>query len=391
MSKTDVVDRARSSRFIRTGHASAPSIDSDFQRLKEALGPAPLSLIILFISPSSDREMVSELFVEAFPDIPVIGCTTAGEISDAGYTDGEILAIGFPAEHFAARVQFIEALDDLDRSAIARKTSELRNQLEGAAADWENEFALLLVDGLSMMEDQLVSVLSPALGPVGMIGGSAGDGLSFENAFVLYNGAFFQNAAVMAIVRTSCGISLFQFDHLRPTNKKMVVTEASPKERLVHEINAEPAAREYARIVGIDPEQLSPFVFAAHPVVVQIGEQHHVRAIQRVMPNGDLKFFSAIDEGVVLTTAEPRDIVEHLDESLQRLRRRGEPASILACDCILRRIEAEKSQAVGAMSRMLSANHVVGFSTYGEQMKSVHVNQTLTGVAIYPPEEKVDR
>jgi hypothetical protein len=28
---------------------------------------------------------------------------------------------------------------------------------------------------------------------------------------------------------------------------------------------------------------------------------------------------------------------------------------------------------------------VVGFSTYGEQINGLHVNQTMTGVAIYPP------
>ena len=34
---------------------------------------------------------------------------------------------------------------------------------------------------------------------------------------------------------------------------------------------------------------------------------------------------------------------------------------------------------------MLQAHGVVGFSTYGEQLNSMHVNQTMTGVAIYPP------
>ena len=29
---------------------------------------------------------------------------------------------------------------------------------------------------------------------------------------------------------------------------------------------------------------------------------------------------------------------------------------------------------------------VAGFQTYGEQFNSMHVNQTMTGVAIYPPD-----
>jgi hypothetical protein len=166
----------------------------------------------------------------------------------------------------------------------------------------------------------------------------------------------------------------------------MVVTQADPARRIVRQINAEPAAQEYARILGKDPAQLTSFTFAAHPVVVRIGGKHHVRAIQRVGENGDLIFFSAIDEGLVLTLAEPMDMVGHLDRELSRLSEGGAPAAILACDCILRRMEAEEKQKTGAISALLRAHRVVGFSTYGEQLNGMHVNQTMTGVAIYPPE-----
>ena len=113
--------------------------------------------------------------------------------------------------------------------------------------------------------------------------------------------------------RSRCPVEVFKTDHLVPTETRMVVTSADPARRIVREINAEPAAREYARLLGKDPEQLSAFTFAAHPVVVRIGGQHHVRAIQRVAENGDLIFFSAIDEGVILTLADPSDMIAHLE------------------------------------------------------------------------------
>jgi hypothetical protein len=196
-----------------------------------------------------------------------------------------------------------------------------------------------------------------------------------------------QNAAILTQVRTRCPIKVFKTDHLVPTARRMVVTKADPANRIVQEINAEPAAREYARLLGKDPEQLTTFTFAAHPLVVQIGGQHHVRAIQRVAGNGDLVFFSAIDEGLVLTLAEPRDMVSHLEEEIAALTQTTRPDTILGCDCILRRLEAQEKQKTGEISRLLAENHVVGFSTYGEQFNSIHVNQTLTGVAIYPPED----
>ncbi len=48
-------------------------------------------------------------------------------------------------------------------------------------------------------------------------------------------------------------------------------------------------------------------------------------------------------------------------------------------------MSAEEKQLTGAISALLSSHSVVGFSTYGEQVNGLHVNQTLTGVAIYPP------
>ena len=120
---------------------------------------------------------------------------------------------------------------------------------------------------------------------------------------------------------------------------------------------------------------------------MRVGGQHHVRAIQKVAENGDLIFFSAIDEGLVLTLADPMDMEDHLRSELGKLAKLDQPDIILACDCILRKLEAQEKQKTRALSNILSDHKVVGFSTYGEQFNSMHVNQTLTGVAIYAPKE----
>jgi hypothetical protein len=246
---------------------------------------------------------------------------------------------------------------------------------------------MLRGDGLTLHEDEWTSVLARGVGPVPLCGGSAGDGDRFEETFVLHGGSAYTNAAIVVQMRTKCEIQVFNSDHLLPTNDRMVVTGADPAHRIVQEINAEPAAKEYARLLGKDPDQLTSFTFAAHPVVVRIGGQHHVRSIQKVEENGDLVFFSAIDEGVVLTLAESTDMVSHLETELAKLAERGQPDSIIAFDCIFRRMEAEQKQLTGQLSKVLSRYNVAGLSTYGEQINSRHVIQTLTGVAIYPPKE----
>jgi hypothetical protein len=354
--------------------------------LAQALGAGPFAEVLLFVSPETDLAALATEVTGAFGAVPVIGCTTAGEITGAGYAEGEIVAVGLPQGLFMVSTLLIADLGQIEAQALIGQLIRDRQAMARARPAWEGEFAFLMVDGLSVREDELASTLARGLGPVPLFGGSAGDGTRFGATFVLHEGRFLQNAAVVTLVRTAARVKVFSLDHLRPTEARMVVTEADPARRIVRGINAEPAAREYARILGKDPAQLTTFTFAAHPVVVRIGGAHHVRAIQQVDANGDLIFFSAIDEGVVLTLAEPQDMAAHLSRALAALRGQGAAPAILACDCILRRMEAMEKQMTGEISAVLSAHGVVGFSTYGEQVNSMHVNQTMTGVALYPPD-----
>lgn len=356
------------------------------EHLAAGLRAERLSCVMLFLSPAADVGDFARRFAAALPGVMVMGCTTAGEISDRGYVEGEALALGLHAAHFAVDRIVVADLGTLKAEALIGQMIRARSRMEQDHPHWSHEFAFLMVDGLSVREDELAAALAPGLGPVQLFGGSAGDGTRFRRTFIVCDDKVLTNAAVVAMVRTDCRARVFSLDHLRPTDRRMVVTEADPPRRIVRRINAEPAAREYARLLGKDAAQLDTFTFAAHPVVVRIGGKHHVRAIQRVAPNGDLVFYSAIDEGVVLTLAEPQEMVSHLETELAGLARGGAPVAILACDCILRRMEAMEKQQSGAMNQVLRRFRVFGFSTYGEQVNSMHVNHTMTGVALYRPD-----
>ena len=158
---------------------------------------------------------------------------------------------------------------------------------------------------------------------------------------------------------------------------------ADPAKRIVHEINAEAAAEEYARIIGLNMNALTPLTFARFPVLVRVGGDYYVRSIQRANEDGSLTFFCAIDEGVVLTLARHEDILENLKQFFCQVRQEmGPPQLVVGFDCILRSLEVEVRQVRHLTGRLLAANNVIGFSTYGEQFNAMHVNQTFTGVVI---------
>lgn len=351
--------------------------------LAACLGP-DLATALVFASPRGDFDGLMARLPAAVGAADHLACTTAGEIF-GGYTEDEIIAIGLPASHFATESVVIPDLTHIDEPGLIAAMIRARQALAARAEGMESEFAFLMVDGTSLREDALVEVLARGLGPVPMFGGSAGDGGQYRDSLLARGTAVLQNAAILTFVRTSCPIKVFSLDHLEPTESRMVVTRAVPHRRAVQEINAEPAAQEYARILGLRPEDLDPMVFAANPVVVRVGDRYHVRAIQRVGEGGELILFSAIDEGVVLTLARPADMAEALARDLGAMAKLGELEAVLACDCVLRRIESRHKQQTRAVSEVLAQNRVIGFSTYGEQFGAMHVNLTMTGVAIFRP------
>jgi hypothetical protein len=317
---------------------------------------------------------------------PVTGCTTAGEIGKGGYAEDSVLAIGLPAPSFAARTVLVEDLERIDARAIGRRIMRARTELAETRPDLRHAFAFLVCDGLSRREDSLMAALAPSLGGIPLFGGSAGGGEESRRTLIAHGGQALPGGAALVLMRSAYAVRLFSFDNLEPTETCMVVTRADPERRTVHEINGEPAAREYARLLGLDPGQLDAYVIAAHPLAVRIGERHHVRAVQSVGATGELRFFSAVDEGMVLRATEAREIAEHLDRSLSALAEEEAPLGIIACDCVLRRMSAERAQGAGQVSEVLARHGVRGFSTYGEQLGTIHLNQTMTGVAFYAGE-----
>ncbi|SIT15013.1 Uncharacterized conserved protein, contains FIST_N domain [Roseivivax lentus] len=375
--------------ILRTAQVAAATPDA-MAHIAAALGPGRFALVCLFVTAEADFAAILAEAQRRFPDTPIMACTTAGELGRDGYEDGQIVASAFPAEDFIVRLVTVPDVHDIAAQAFIDAVIQTRHELRHAApADW-SEFAYLMIDGLSLREEHLTFMLATALGAMPLFGGSAGDGTRFVQTQLACGGAPAQNAAVVALIRSRAAVRVFTIDHFVPTDTRMVVTGARPDERIVTEINSAPAAQEYARLLGKDPNQLDPFTFAEHPVVVRLGDSHHVRAIQRVNAAGELVFFSAINEGMVLTLADHTDIAEHLDGAFDRLADPLPPLQILACDCILRRIEAEKSQRSRDISRILRRHNVTGYSTYGEQFGALHVNQTLTGVAFYPPDPELD-
>ncbi|HRY05678.1 MAG TPA: FIST N-terminal domain-containing protein [Hyphomicrobiaceae bacterium] len=340
-------------------------------------------------SPAHHAKLIGELFAKSFPDAEISGCSTSGEITPFGMMQGGIVALAFPETGFRVEADVIA---DVDRSGVEHAT-ELARKLKlrfGSGQPMRNRvFALLLVDGLSNAEEMLIAAVHWAMDDVQLIGGSAGDDLAFRETSLLHKGHIIQHAALLILVESDFPFEVFKTQNFEPTGTKLVVTAADTQKRIVYELNAEPAAQEYAAAIGLLTHDLGPFSFASYPLVVRVGGDYYCRSIRNMNQDGSLTFFCAIDEGLVFTVATPQDMVQSTLLTLQRVEQSlGRIDTVLGFDCILRRLDAENRQTRHQLADIYRRFNVVGFHTYGEQFNAMHLNQTLTGIAFGAPPAK---
>jgi hypothetical protein len=375
---------------IRVVASSLPTRDA-VSAARAELANEILQHVIVFFSSDHDPQVLLDALKRDFSDTVVSGCSTSGEIGPLGIMQGGIVFIAFPEAGFRLMSEMIPEIDKggVERaSEIARR---LRIQMIGSAsrAAKEHIFALVLVDGLSNAEEALIAALNLSLDGIELVGGSAGDGLMFRDTVLIHRGRMVDRGAIILVVETALPIRIFKTQNFEPTQVKLVVTAADSEKRVVYELNAEPAAAEYAAAIGLRPEELGPYSFASYPLVVKIGGNYYCRCVRSVNPDGSLSFFCAIDEGLVFTVARPRDMLRTTLETLEEIDASlGGTDFVLGFDCILRRLDAESRQVRHKVEEIYKRFGVAGFHTYGEQFNAMHLNQTLTGIAFATSIEK---
>ncbi len=337
--------------------------------------------------PRFDAEKLAHALSNTFAPAAIVGCTTAGEFSPQGMLEGSIVAVGFSTENFAVAARLIEGLSAVrinDVGSIVQDAFYTFDRKVGGLSS-SDTFAVMLSDGLSQRENQLAAALNGSSLGAPLVGGSAADNLIFDRTKIIFNGRVYDDAAALVFARSRLPFCAFSFDYYEPTPIRLVVTKADPEHRIVHEFNAVPAALEYAKAWGLAFDEITINDFAQHPIAVRVGDNLYARAIKSVTEDGGLAFMSAVDEGIVFTLAKAADIIASIKNTFGDIAAQvGKPQIILGFECLFRRLDIEGKQLKQQVETIYADNRVTGFHTYGEQFKAMHLNQTLSGIAIGP-------
>ena len=350
-------------------------------------------ILFCFASTKQDAVRVAAALAQRFPGVPIAGCSTAGELLGATHRTGSLVVTALSSPRIRWTVTVAPELASFDEPAALGVRDRLLAGLglDAAALDPAKHFCLTFIDGLSCKEEVVSALVADVLEGVPLLGGSAGDDLAFKKTWVFADGKAHGSSAVFVLGESQSGarFDVVKHQHYTTTPKALVITRADVATRRVFEIDGYNARDAYARALGLAPADVTSDVAFMNPLAFVSNDAIYVRSVQRIEPDGSIIFYCAIEEGMVLSLGGHEPMVGALERDIATLEAAGGKADFfLSFNCILRALEAKATGGFDALGATVErfGRHVIGFDTYGEQLRGLHINQTLVGLAIYDAE-----
>jgi hypothetical protein len=359
--------RSRMAGVGRSAHADAVTAgrEAALAALRACSDDASAQLLLVFASGSYEARAIAGAVAEVAAGLPVVGCTSAGEIALDGPTRHAVVVIALGGEGLSFSVAAVGAADD-PRDAGARAAACI-----GDVADREHQVLMLLSDGPAARQPELVrGAYSVAGAGVPLVGGVGGHPVGEHEPSLFYGGAVLTDAVIGVAIGSDAPIGVGVRHGWRPVGDPMLVTRASADR--VQELDGRPAAGVYReRLGGFQPYEVT----LQHPLGMQRRDgEAHVRfvgdddapdgSLDAAIPAGSMVWLMAADGDSVRDAADAACL-----EALGALD--GEPPRALIvfdCNARLQALAAEgAADEVALIAEHAGDDAVVGgLYTWGE-------------------------
>ena len=366
---------------IKSGNVSGTDLTQVVNELAQTINLFGAKLVIFFTSKKYDIQQVGKIMKQKFPLVEVIGCTTAGEISNRGFTEDSISAMCIASDNFEVST-FV--MKDIKTKAVLAKDGLLEaGRKLGFSSNSTNGFIITLIDCIPKVEERVLTTINHPFPNLQLVGASAADS---ESAYLSVNGEVFQNAAIVTFVKTNLNFFIYKENIFVPTDTELDVTKADMNNRIIWELNGKPAVEEYARVVGVS---ISDFlknhktVFFTNPLGRIFGSEVWIAAPFSVIDGKGIGCTALVMEHTTVKLLKPIDVIAETKKTVATIEQKiPNCKGMILFNCLLRYMQFKQenlcSQLINEYNR---CGQICGFNTYGEQLNKFNINQTLTLVA----------
>jgi hypothetical protein len=330
----------------------------------------------------------------AAPEVPVVGCTTDGEISNKGLSVNSVVVMALASDTIRFETTYVENLSKDSYAAGA----QIGKAFQGVGSRYIQIFS----DGLSGNADQIIKGIKHHMGDdIKIAGGTAGDGGDFKRTFQYYGNRVLTDSIVAVAFQGRFGIGTGMACGWFPVGIAKKVTKAVGN--VVFELDGQPALQAYERFLGKHAERL-PAVGVEYPLGLlesdsdseeegyflcraTIGVDREAGAIIFAgnVPEGSLVKMTIGNDGDIIQAA--RQAANSAMERLGQVDPALKPQAIFLYSCMARKIVlgTRTDEEIMAVKEVVGKHvPIIGFYTYGEYCpigeceKSCFHNETAT-------------
>ncbi|HEX7189038.1 MAG TPA: FIST N-terminal domain-containing protein [Actinomycetes bacterium] len=380
--------------------SSGQSVDPDAHRAGAQAAAAALAgrddakLLVVFASDSYALPDLLRGVRGVIGEVPLIGCTTAGEIAETGPADRSVAVMALGGPGFQVSTAAAKGMSEDLRGAGANAAA---CHLDVGSA--RHSVLLLLTDGLAGDQQEVVRGAYGVLGAaVPLVGGCAGDDLKMVRTAQMHGDEILYDAVVAAAIGSDAPIGIGVSHGWHRVGEAMLVTGS--RGSIVESLDDEPALDVYLRRLAAPEEahhDRAAFTRFAltHPLGLSRRSGESVRFVADVdfetrslvcvanVPQGGLAWFMEGDHDSVLAATDAA-----CAEALAEVGGAA-PLGFLTFDCIARRGvlgDGGIALEVERIREHCPGTPVAGFYTYGEIARTRGTtgfhNQTLVVLAM---------
>lgn len=364
---------------LKTGYIQ----DNDYQKLLNSIEQESVIAILYFYSVDYNGEEISKVLKQKYPDADVMGCSMIGGFNDKKLLDKGVTALSFGNDIVE---KSFTTMDTGFHENPAKSTDQIiqniTTKLQNETVSPDHYLGIILIDGLGLGEVVMNKLSISDQLNIPIIGGASADDLTFNSTKVTLNDVESPSAIALMILKMKVPFYYNHYVHYIPTEAEVVVTSASPRDRVVWELNGRPAAEVYAEIVGKSgPADLDVNDYALNPLGVIVGNTVYTRSPNAVIDGKGLRFYCWLEAGNKLKVLKKGDILANAKHAIEEANQflNNKVQGVILFNCVLRYLELKKDNKLEDFSKMFNQYSCIGFNTFGEELFTHH-NQTLTAV-----------
>lgn len=352
--------------------AHAAGAEAAKQALEKA-GVEKADFAVVLASSLYNQEDLIKGVRDALSNAPLVGCTTAGTITDYGLHEQSVAVLVLTSDTLAFHPVKVTGLSDSMRAAGTAFAEEIERTADGKA-----KVAFVFSDALAGNGTELVRGILGKLGAnFPLMGGAAADDMNFKKTSQYFNDEVLTNAAVGFGISGNVVYAVGADHGWQPIGNPRTVTKAVGT--TVYELDGKPAFSIYEDYFGEragDFKKTLSLASVSYPLGMQVegSDKFMIRVPLSIQDDGSIVCGAEVLEGSAIslmigTVSSALWAAQTTTEKLSGDTKEAHPRIAFVSDCVARKIlfgERRDEEFKAIKKLMGDEGHIFGFYSYGQ-------------------------